>query len=147
MCSLWEAWTWANQPQKAHLERVRASLPFAWEAWREKQSQKQPERVHFYLEMQLSPALCVCAHMHERVIMISEQKQFTKAVHCFPSKKMWIYGHMNTQTPIFMYRKVPHINVCSTYSLIQENAWVLLFLAQDSWMSVLREPNPPKHLY
>jgi len=54
------------------LERVRALLLFAWKAWREKQSQKQPEHVPFYLDIQLSPSLCVCAHMHARVTMISE---------------------------------------------------------------------------
>lgn len=76
------------------MEKVRVLLPFAWEAWTEKQSQKQPECVHFYLEIQLSPSLCVCAHMHERVITISERKQFIKAVGCFSSRKPHVCAHI-----------------------------------------------------
>lgn len=143
VCSLWEAWTWANKPQEARLERVRALVPFAWEAWREKQSQNQTKRVHFYLEMKLFPALYVHAHMCARVIMISEWKQFTEAVCCFPSRKTYMHAYISIQILIFMHRKFPHIKVCSTYSLTQENAWVLLFIAQDSWTSVPRESEPP----
>lgn len=45
---------------------------------------------------------------------------------------MYAYIYKHTNIYIFVHRDFPCIKVCSAYSPIQENAWVLFFIAQDA---------------
>lgn len=90
--------------------------------------------------------------MHARVITISEWKQFIKAVSCFHSRKTYmcaythtyIYIHIFPHKWVFVHRHFPCMKVCSTYSPIQENVWLLSFIAQNAW--VYLESQSPWHL-